>query len=165
MDNNNSQKIIRHEWIEIPVLAGSTLTRFNFPDLPNLRNVLLFGLKCYDRNQLDASINNQLPLLTHTNVLQKSYITLVNYGGKEFLKQAPLQMFNTTSFDLNASTNFYETYAKYFAGQRVNWPKSYIQLTTGAGNVVDETYALSVFYSMPPAIERAEDDFSFRNKG
>jgi hypothetical protein len=165
MDNNNSQKIIRHEWIEIPVLAGSTLTRFNFPDLPNLRNVLLFGLKCYDDTMLDLSINNQLPLLNKTNILNKSYLTLVNYGGKEFLKQAPLQMFNTNSFDTALSPNFYETYAKYFAGQRVNWPKSYIQLTTGAGNIVDETFALSVYYSMPPAIERAEDDFSFRNKG
>jgi hypothetical protein len=161
----NTQKIIRHEWVELPVLAGSTLTRFNFPDLPNLRNVLLFGLKVYDANILFASINNQLPLLSHTNVLHKSYITLVNYGGKEFLKQAPLMMFNTTSFDLNTSTNFFETYAKDFAGQRVNWPKSYIQLTTAAGNLTDQTYALSVFYSMPPAIERAEDNYSFANKG
>ena len=161
----NVQKIIRHEWVELPVLAGSTLTRFNFPDLPNLRNVLLFGLKVYDANTLNASINNQLPLLSHTNVLQKSYITLVNYGGKEFLKQAPLQMFNTASFNLATSTNFFENYAKDFAGQRVNWPKSYIQLTTLAGNVVDQTYALSVFYSMPPAIERAEDNYSFANKG
>ena len=146
MDSNNAQKIIRHEWIEMPVLAGSTLTRFNFPDLPNLRNVLLFGIKCYDDTMLQASINNQLPLLSKTNILNKSYLTLVNYGGKEFLKQAPLQMFNTNSFDTALSPNFYETYAKYFAGQRVNWPKSYIQLTTGAGNVVDETFALSVFY-------------------
>ena len=165
MQNDNSQKIIRHEWIEIPVIAGTTLTRFNFPDLPNLRNVLLFGLKCYDNTMLDASINNQLPLLNKQNILNKSYITLVNYGGKEFLKQAPLQMFNTNSFDTALSPNFYETYAKYFAGQRVNWPKSYIQLTTGPGNVVDETFALSVYYSMPLAQERAEDNYSFGNKG
>lgn len=161
----NTQKIIRHEWVELPVLAGSTLTRFNFPDLPNLRNVLLFGIKCYTIDMLQLSINNQLPLLDRTNVLLKSYITLVNYGGKEFLKQAPLQIFNSTSFDLNTSTNLYETYAKDFAGQRVNWPKSYIQLTTAAGIVTDQTYALSVFYSMPPAIENAEDNYSFRNKG
>tara|TARA_R110000868_G_scaffold40695_2_gene140128 strand:- start:2337 stop:2825 length:489 start_codon:yes stop_codon:yes gene_type:complete len=161
----NAQKIIRHEWVELPVVAGSTLTRFNFPDLPNLRNVLLFGIKCYTTDMLNASINNQLPLLSHTNILQKSYITLVNYGGKEFLKQAPLQMFNTNSFNLQTSTNFFETYAKDFAGQRVNWPKSYIQLTSVAGNVTDQTYALSVFYSMPLAQERSEDNFSFANKG
>ena len=161
----NTQKIIRHEWVEIVVPANSTLTRFQFPDLPNLRNVLLLGIKVYDTNMLNASINNQLPLLSHTNVLQKSYITLVNYGGKEFLKQAPSLMFNTTSFNLNASTNFYETYAKEFAGQRVNWPKSYVQLTTAAGNVVDQTFAFSVFYSMPLSQERSEDNFSFANKG
>ena len=161
----NTQKIIRHEWVEIVVPANSTLTRFQFPDLPNLRNVLLLGIKVYDTNMLNASINNQLPLLSHTNVLQKSYITLVNYGGKEFLKQAPSLMFNTTSFNLNASTNLYETYAKEFAGQRVNWPKSYVQLTSAAGNVVDQTIAFSVFYSMPLSQERSEDNFSFANKG
>jgi hypothetical protein len=165
MDSNNSQKIIRHEWIEIPVLAGSTLTRFNFPDLPNLRNVLLFGLKCYNSTQLNASINNQLPLLSQVNVLFKSYITLVNYGGKEFLKQAPLQMFNTNFDNDSGSTNQLENYPKYFAGQRVNWPKSYIQLTSGAGNVNDQTFALSVYYSMPFAQEKQEDNYSFANKG
>ena len=80
----NTQKIIRHEWVEVIVPAGSTLTRFNFPDLPNLRNVLLLGIKAYDTNMLNASINNQLPLVSHTTLLQKSFITLVNYGGKEF---------------------------------------------------------------------------------
>jgi hypothetical protein len=161
----NTQRIIRHEWVEIVVPANSTLTRFQFPDLPNLRNVLLLGIKVYDTNMLDASINNQLPLVTHTTLLQKTYITLVNYGGKEFLKQAPAQMFNTQSFNLNASTNFFETNSKEFVGQRVNWPKSYVQVTTSIAPAVDQTYAFSVFYSMPLAQEKQEDSYSFANKG
>jgi hypothetical protein len=160
----NTQRIIRHEWVEIVVPANTTLTRFLFPDLPNLRNVLLLGIKAYDTNMLDASINNQLPLISHTALLQKSYITLVNYGGKEFLKQAPAQMFNTTSFNLNASTNFYETYAKEFCGQRVNWPKSYVQTTGAIGIAVDTTFAFSIYYSLPLAQEKQEDSYSFANK-
>jgi hypothetical protein len=161
----NTQRIIRHEWVEIVVPVGSSLTRFNFPDLPNLRNVLLLGIKVYDTNMLDASINNQLPLVSHTTLLQKTYITLVNYGGKEFLKQAPAQMFNTQSFNLNASTNFFETNPKEFVGQRVNWPKSYVQLTTAIVPAFDQTFAFSIFYSMPLAQEKQEDSYSFANKG
>ena len=161
----NTQKIIRHEWVEVIVPAGSTLTRFLFPDLPNLRNVLLLGIKAYDTDMLNASINNQLPLVSHTTLLQKSFITLVNYGGKEFLKQAPALMFNTTSFDLNTSTNLFETYPKDFVGQRVNWPKSYIQVTSSIAPAVDQTYAFSIFYSMPLAQEKQEDSYSFANKG
>jgi hypothetical protein len=161
----NTQRIIRHEWVEIVVPANSTLTRFNFPDLPNLRNVLLLGVKAYTINMLPISINNQLQMVSHTALLEKTYITLVNYGGKEFLKQAPAQMFNTTSFNLNASTNFLETYPKDFVGQRVNWPKSYVQTTGAIGLGVDTTFAFSVFYSMPLAQEKQEDSYSFANKG
>jgi len=161
----NTQRIIRHEWVEIVVPANSTLTRFNFPDLPNLRNVLLLGVKAYTINMLPISINNQLQMVSHTALLEKTYITLVNYGGKEFLKQAPAQMFNTTSFNLNTSTNFLETYPKDFVGQRVNWPKSYVQTTGAIGIGADTTYAFSVFYSMPLAQEKQEDSYSFANKG
>jgi hypothetical protein len=161
----NTQKIIRHEWVEIVVPANSTLTRFNFPDLPNLRNVLLTSIKVYTINMLPISIGNQLPVVSHAALLEKSYVTLVNYGGKEFLKQAPAQMFNTTNFNLNTSTNFFETYAKDFVGQRVNWPKSYVQTTGAIGTGVDTTYAFSIFYSMPLAQEKQEDSYSFANKG
>lgn len=159
------QRIIRHELVEITVPANSTLTRFQFPDLPNLRNVLLMGIKIYDSNQVAISINNQLPLVNQNNAISKNFITLVNYGGKEFLKQAPALMFNTSSFNNNASANVFETFAKTFVGQRVNYPKSYIQLSSSVGNVVDQTFLFSIFYSMPLAIEKAEDNFTFGNKG
>lgn len=162
-NNNNAQKIIRHEWIEIPIPALSTLTRFNFPDLPNLRNVLLFGLEVYSASQVQISINNQLPLIQQPALLQNCYVTLVNYGGKEFLKQIPIRTFFNI-YD-SAADVAYETYPKYFCGQRVNWPKSYIQSTAAIGVGVDTTFALSVYYSMPPAVEREEDNYSFANKG
>lgn len=163
-NNNNAQKIIRHEWIEIPITINSTLTRFNFPDLPNLRNVLLFGLEVYYQQILSKSINNQLDLITQSDLMKNCYITLVNYGGKEFLKQMPIR---NLAYAYNSNGDIdYETYPKYFAGQRVNWPKSYIQSTAQISSAFnDTTFALSVIYSMPPAIENAEDNYTFGNKG
>jgi hypothetical protein len=162
-NNNNAQKIIRHEWIEIPVPANSTLTRFQFPDLPNLRNVLLFGLETYTSVDISKSINNQLDLINSNALLPNCYVTLVNYGGKEFLKQMPIRNLMYT-FNVTGD-NTYETYPKYFCGQRVNWPKSYIQSTQAVSQAFDTTFVLSCYYSMPPAIENAEDNFTFGNKG
>lgn len=158
-------KIIRHEWVEIPVSANSSLTRFNFPDLPNLRNVHLLGIKVYTVDQVAVSINNQLPVVSHTNVFHKCYITLVNYGGKEFLKQAPAIQFNNLSANLNTSTNWFNNDVMSFTGQKVNYPKSYIQLTSPVGNAVDQTFVFSVYYSLPRNEEVKEQGFDFWHKG
>ena len=102
-----AQRIIRHELVNILIPTGSTQTRFLIPDLPNLRNVHLFGLQVYTTEQVTRDINTQNLVLGHNAVLHNSFITFVNYGGKEFLKQAPSIMFNTISAYLNTSTNWF----------------------------------------------------------
>jgi hypothetical protein len=161
-----SKKIIRHELVEITIPAGSTLTRFNFPDLPNLRNVLLFGYQVYTVNAVTASIISGNAVLPHTQVLHNSYSTFVNYGGKEFLKQAPNIMFSTLNQNLNTGTNWNETDTKAFVGQRVNWPSSYLQFTTApADPTVTKVFLCSIYYSLPPAQEQLESGYTFGNKG
>jgi len=161
-----SKKIIRHELVEITIPAGSTLTRFNFPDLPNLRNVLLFGYQVYTVNAVTNSIISGNAVLPHTNVLHNSYSTFVNYGGKEFLKQAPNIMFSTLNQNLNTGTNWTETDTKAFVGQRVNWPSSYLQFTTApADPTVTKVFLCSIYYSLPPAQEQLESGYTFGNKG
>ena len=161
-----SKKIIRHELVEITIPAGSTLTRFNFPDLPNLRNVLLFGYQVYTVDAVNSSIISGNVVLPHTAVLHRSYTTFVNYGGKEFLKQAPNIMFNTLNQNLNTGTNWTETDTKAFVGQRVNWPSSYLQFTAApADPTVTKVFLCSVYYSLPPAQEQLESGYTFGNKG
>lgn len=161
-----SKKIIRHELVEITIPAGSTLTRFNFPDLPNLRNVLMFGYQVYTSNAVTNSIISGNGVLGHIPVLHNSYTTFVNYGGKEFLKQAPNIMFSTLNENLNTSTNWTETDTKAFVGQRVNWPSSYLQFTAApADPTVAKVFLCSVYYSLPPAQEQQESGYTFGNKG
>ena len=161
-----SKKIIRHELVEIQIPAGSTLTRYNFPDLPNLRNVLLFGFQVYTSNAVTNSIISGNAVLGHIPVLHNSYTTFVNYGGKEFLKQAPNIMFSTLNENLNTSTNWTETDTKAFVGQRVNWPSSYLQFTTSpASPTTNQVFLCSVYYSLLPAQEKQESGYTFGNKG
>jgi hypothetical protein len=156
-----AKQIIRHELVEITIPSGSTLTRYQFPDIPNLRNSMIWGLEVYTVDEISNSPISQQALLPHNRVLHQSFITLVNYGGKEFLKQAPSIIFNTISFNLQTSTNAYETDIKSFVGQKVNYPKSYIEFITTPSGVTNLSYLVSVYYSLPIEEEKKESGYSF----
>lgn len=160
-----AKKIIRHELVEIVIPANSTLSRFNFPDIPNLRNSHILGLQVYNRTQVTNSVISQNSLVAEATVQTKSFITLVNYGGKEFLKQAPALVFNTLQSDSGTSTNQHEVDFKSFVGQKVNWPKSYVEFTATASTSSDTSYLVSVYYTYSAAEEQADGNFSFGKRG
>ena len=68
-------RIKRFEAVEIPVPSGSTLTRFYFPDLPQLRNAKIEAVQVYAAGSITAT-----PLTGSTPValadLKKSSLTL-----------------------------------------------------------------------------------------
>ena len=160
------QKIIRHELVEITIPAGSTATKYLIPDLPNLRNVHIFGLQVYTKSDTTTGIQTQLPLTDVQPTLRTAFFTLVNYGGKEFLKQAPAHIFHS-SFNQNIGggdpvLNQFEWNSKNFVGQRVNYPKSYIEFSTPPAIAgVSQCFMFSVYYSLPIADEKKESGYSF----
>ena len=162
-----AKKIIRHELVSVLIPANSTLTKFLIPDLPNLREVLTFGVQVYTVDEIAVDIISRNPVTSHTNVLHNSFITFVNYGGKEFLKQAPAIMFNTINQALSTgvtATNWNETDFKSLIGQRINFPKSYIEFSTAPATAVDTAYIFSVYYSLPLLQEKKDSGFSFGNR-
>jgi hypothetical protein len=159
-----SKKIIRHELVSVNIPANSTLTRFVIPDLPNLRNVLTFGIQVYTVNEVFTDIISQNPVCSHTVVLHRSFLTFVNYGGKEFLKQAPAIMFNTLNDNAAATTNWNEQDIKQLIGQRINYPKSFIEFSAPPALAVDTAYIFSVYYSLPVLEEQKESGYTFSNK-
>lgn len=148
--------------VSINIPANSTLTRFNIPDLPNLRNVHIFGLQVWDDKILKTDIISGNPLVSANAVTITSFITLVNYGGKEFLKQAPAQMFQTIVVPGGQPT---EWDLKSFVGQKVNYPKSFVEFTAPPAVANDTAYCFSVYYSLPFEEEKRESGYSFGNKG
>ena len=160
-----AQRQIRHELVEIIIPVGSTLTRFQFPDIPNLRNSHLWGLQVYTRSQVTTSIISGNILPTQAQVQHNSFITLVNYGGKEFSKQVPAVIYNTLSFDDSTSTNVFNYNPNAFCGQKVNYPKSYIEWSTAPGGAVALSYLISVYYSLPEAEELRDSGYSFGKRG
>ena len=160
-----AKKIVRHEMVSILIPANSTLTRFNIPDLPNLRNVHTFGLQVYTDQQLKLDIISQNPILNSVAVLRDSFITLVNYGGKEFLKQAPSTIFQTIVNNGVFDKNEYEQDFKGLIGQRVNYPKSFVEFTSPPATAADTAFIFSVYYTLPIEEEKRESGFSFGKMG
>ena len=66
-------RISRFEAVEIPVPSGSTLTRFYFPDLPNLRNARISAIQVYTAGTLTATpLTGSTPVTTAD--LKKSFL-------------------------------------------------------------------------------------------
>jgi len=160
-----AKKIIRHELVSVLIPANSTLTKFLIPDLPNLRSVLTFGVQVYTVDEVAVDIISRNPVTSHTNVLHNSFMTFVNYGGKEFLKQAPAIIFNTIQQNgIAGVTNWNEMDFKSLIGQKINFPKSYIEFSSPPAIGVDTAYIFSVYYSLPLLEEKKDSGFSFGNR-
>lgn len=156
------KKIIRHEIIEVVIPANATSTRFLLGDYPNLRNVHLWGVQAYTGNTNGKlGINTLVPIISY-DTLKTGYLTLVNYGGKEFSKQVPLINYFTYHGDTTKTP--FETDSKNYTGQKANYPKSYIEFSATASDTQDTCIMLSVYYSLPLAEEELEQKLSFGNR-
>jgi len=173
-----AKKLIRHELVEITIPAGSTLTRFQFPDIPNLRNSHLWALQVYygpidNVTPPDPAVNQlitkgiQTGLNVISNVkLRSCFITFVNYGGKEFLKQAPALNFQTQFAGPTGPIVPMEWDTKTFVGQKVSYPKSYLEFNAPPAQPTESTvFMCSILYSLPFAEEKKESGYAFSKQG
>ena len=114
--------------------------------MPNLRGTQTWGIQLYTVEQIpNAPLSGNA--LVSAAVLKTGFVTLVDDKGAELLKQMPLALFNTLKFDLNTSTNIYETNAKGLTGKKINWTKSYIRFTAAPALVTVTSVICSISYT------------------
>lgn len=145
------KRIVKHELVEVIVPAGSTATRFQLPDLQNLRNVALWGVQIYYDKIVPFSVISGRPVIGKGDA-QFSFLTLENYAGRQFLHQSPYLLFQTIENNMAQTQQDdcteQEKDFKNFVGQRVNWPKSYIDTVQPiADKATDKVFLLSVYYT------------------
>jgi hypothetical protein len=143
------KRVIKHELIEVVVPAFSTATRFQLPDAQNLRNVQTWGIQAYYDNQVPISIISQR-VVVNKKAFVYAFLTLENYSGREFDKQSPLSKFQTIENNMTATTSecsIQEKDFKSMIGQRINFPKSYVDVVFPVSKEVDSVFLLSVYYS------------------
>lgn len=142
-------KTQRFQIVEIQVPSGSTTTKFNFPDLPQLtgRNgypVKIQSLVFYDNNTITQSPLSGSDVINKDD-LQKSYLTLYQ-GDLQTIYNIPCVQLNM--MQNSSSSPVFQTYQSIFDNLiNISWTKSYISLPTalGATNVV---YVIGVHYSV-----------------
>jgi len=149
------KRIVKHELIEVIVPAGSTATRFQLPDSQNLRNVQTWGIQVYYNGIVPFSIISGYPVIDK-QTFQYSFLTLQNYAGREFDKQSPLSKYQTIennvagiAGDVATEASIQEKDFKNLIGQKINFPKSWIDTVTPIGAILETplVFLISVYYT------------------
>jgi len=131
----------RYEAIEIPVPSATTLTRFYFPDQPNLRNAMIQAVQVYTYNTLSATPLSGSNMVSAAD-MKKSFLTLYS-GDLQLIYNIPLLAFNNES---NGTDPFvFETPA--INNMVISWTKSYVSLPTAQTGGV--AYAFGIYYNLP----------------
>lgn len=153
--------VAKHEFVEITVPKGSTQTRFQFPDIQNLRNSKMRGMELYTSDILIISI------LTGNEVFDASiqttgYLTLMDYQGREVIKQLPITNLNTNGgFGV---ANLSGLGFARFKNLKINYPKSFVEFaSTIADPLKDKALVFSIYYEDLTEAERNEEN-TFRSR-
>lgn len=160
--STNFFPVRKHEIVEVIIPVGTTKTRFNLPDLQNLRNVKLNAVEILSANDMTIS-PTQNPVVTNLE-LGRAYLTLQGYNGVEFLHQNPLTTLHYTQGTLIAGqfTQVHQ-YQKQFTSQRVNYPKSYIEYFPLVVPVATFSFLISIYYT-DMTMEEINGANTFKNK-
>lgn len=133
-------KVARFEAIEIAVPNGSNLTRYPFPDLPNLRNAKIDRIVFYTAGTISATpLTGSTPVTTAD--MKKSFVTLYE-GDLQLLYSVPILEFNNI---VNSATDPYQNDPLDIDGITISWTKSYISLPS-ALTTTNVAYSIGVFY-------------------
>lgn len=133
-------RIERFEAVEIAVPSGSTLTRFYFPDLPNLRNARITNIAIYTAGTITATpLTGSTPVTTAD--LKKSFLTLYE-GDLQLVYNIPMLSFNSI---VNSAADPYQFELPSVNGLTVSWVKSYVSLPTALATT-SVAYSFGVFY-------------------
>lgn len=132
-------RVKRFQTVEVNVPSGSTLTRFFFPDQPQLRNAKIQGIQVYTPTVITATpLSGSTP--TTLADLKKSFLTLYQ-GDLQIIFQLPLLNFNAIA-DL---TSPYVFELPEMNDIDISWTKSYIS-TSSALATTNVCYSFGVYY-------------------
>lgn len=140
--SGNFLPTIEHEIIAVKYPAGSSSTRFMFPDVPNLRESEILAFEVYTVDTVAKNPNDGTTAVVSVTNAKNSFITLQAYNGNNFYQQSP---YLANKYTDDSATSPVERFQKQMQGQRINYPKSYIDFFGGVVNT-DFVWLISVYY-------------------
>jgi hypothetical protein len=139
-------KIYRSEFVELFAGPTNALQTIYFPDLPNLRNTRTFGLSAYTVDTLTQGLQGDgLSIVQAKRILVYLY-----FDNGLFIVQPYLSFANNQSADTTTTQGSYFYTPVQFAGQRITWSKSYVQITDPAtvGGYGGHSFIFNVYYTL-----------------
>jgi len=136
-------KIINTQTAEILVPGGSTISRYYFNNLPNLRCKKTTALTSYDVANIPTA-PSQNPVV-NAAVSAVAFLTLVTEDNVEIIKEIPyLELTSTASISNAVPVN---QYFHTIEDAVIVWEKSYITLGSIAGIAAgDEVFLFNIYY-------------------
>jgi hypothetical protein len=135
-------RIERFEAVEVAVPNGSTLTRFQFPDIPQLRNAKISAIQVYTAGSITATpLTGSTPVTTAD--LKKSFLTLYQ-GDLQLIYSLPLISLN--NMVTGATPDPYTFELPAINGLTISWTKSYISLPSALATT-NVAYSFGVYYN------------------
>lgn len=125
VNENGNAFLARTETVILPVTGGTPTTQFYFPDNAKLRNACIWSMETWTVNMIGKWFDQNAPV--GFNLLQATFITLVTYSGEQIIYREPLVSFVKQT--AAAAANYFQ---KGLVGQRINWPKSYLEVSDAA---------------------------------
>jgi len=133
-------RIDRFEAVEISVPLNSSLTRYYFNDLPNLRNAQITAIQVYTAGTITATpLTGSTPVTTAD--MKKSFLTLYE-GDLQLVYNVPLISLNNI---VNSAADPYTFELPTVNGLTISWTKSYVSLPT-ALSTTNVAYSFGVYY-------------------
>jgi len=133
-------RLERFEAVEIPVSSGSTLTRWYFNDLPNLRNAKITAIQIYTAGTISATpLTGSTPVTTAD--MKKSFLTLYQ-GDLQLVYNVPMLTLNNM---VNSAADPYTFELPAVNDLTISWVKSYVSVPTALATT-GVTYSFGVYY-------------------
>jgi len=130
----------KFEFVEVIIPAGSTATRFNFPDLPKLRYTSLQAMESYSIDDISITPTQQTPISTAE--MQTAFLVLYA-DERQDLYRIPLITLHRTQ---NSANSPFVRSLFEFVGQKVTWDKCYIEFGTAPAPVGQLSIPFAVYY-------------------
>lgn len=151
------QALKRYELVELIIPAGSTGTRFPYPDIPQLRDdttqdIIICGLETFPVEALPLTANGN-PVASFAQ-LQNSFLTLY-VDSEESVRQVPFIRLNPLRQAASAGTTFNSVDKLGVEYLKVDWNKTYVQAASPYGTVVSPVAQFSIllgvwYKKLPP---------------
>ncbi len=144
----NNVEALKYETVSVPYTNGSTASKINFPDQPNLRGAKIHAI---DLPRVDYDFYGKTNLsFTGVTTIQNIFMTLY-YGGREGVFNMPIAELSTSkTAGITYAPSVYNVNGILaLNGQVITWTKSYLAFSNGFAPILtDGVFVIGVFYSL-----------------